>query len=81
MSNNRFSKLTSKGQITIPYAIRESLHLDTGSRLEFIVHNNNILLMPINKKLSDLQGLLSKPDKSLTIDDINNTIKQKHDRN
>lgn len=77
MQAQRFSKVTSKGQITIPYNIRQSLNLDTGSRVEFIIHDNNIVLVPINSKLSDLQGLLPKPQKTLTIDDINDIIKQR----
>ena len=78
MQAQRFSKVTSKGQITIPYNIRQSLNLDTGSRVEFIVHDNNIVLVPINSKLSDLQGLLPKPHKALTIDDINDVIRKKN---
>ena len=81
MSNNNFSKITSKGQITIPYNIREQLHLNVGSRVKCIIQNNAIVLLPINNKLSDLQGILPKPQKSLTITEMDNLIKKKYDRN
>ena len=81
MINNNFSKITSKGQITIPYNIREKLHLSAGSKLEFVIQNNSVLLMPINNKLSDLHGVLPKPEKALTIEQMNDIIKKKHDRN
>jgi antitoxin PrlF len=81
MINNNFSKLTSKGQVTIPHDIREELHLSTGSRLKFVIQNNSILLMPINNKLSDLKGILPKPKQALTVEQMNNIIKEKDDRN
>ena len=80
MINNNFSKLTSKGQVTIPQDIREELHLSTGSRLKFVIQNNSILLMPINNKLSDLKGILPKPKQTLTVEQMNNIIKEKDDR-
>lgn len=81
MPAQNFSKVTSKGQITIPHNIRQNLSLNAGSRVEFIVHDTNIILVPVNSTLSHLQGLLPKPDRSLTIDDINRVIKQKSNNN
>ena len=81
MNYNNFSKITSKGQVTIPHEIREELHLSTGSKLKFVIQNNSILLMPINNKLSDLKGILPKPKQALTILQMNNIIKEKDDRN
>ena len=56
MALNNFSKVTSKGQITIPHSIREQLHLSTGSKLEFVIKDNAVIMMPINNKLSNLHG-------------------------
>ena len=79
--HNNFSKVTSKGQVTIPHNIRKEMQLSAGSRLEFIIQNNSIILLPINNNLSDLHGILPKPDKSLSVDQMNKIIKEKHDRN
>jgi antitoxin PrlF len=81
MTINNFSKITSKGQVTIPHNIREKLHLSTGSKLEFVIQDNTVLMMPINNKLSNLHGILPKPKQALSIDDMNNVIRKKYDRN
>jgi AbrB family looped-hinge helix DNA binding protein len=81
MAINNFSKITSKGQVTIPHDIREKLHLSTGSKLEFVIRDNTVLMTPINNKLSNLHGILPKPKQPLSVDDMNNVIKKKYDRN
>ncbi|PCJ22343.1 MAG: AbrB family transcriptional regulator [Rickettsiales bacterium] len=63
MATNNFSKITSKGQVTIPHNIREKLHLSTGSKIEFIIQDDAVLMIPINNKLSNLYGILPKPKK------------------
>jgi AbrB family looped-hinge helix DNA binding protein len=80
MNLNSFSKVTSKGQITIPHSIREQLHLSTGSKLEFVIKDNTVIMMPINNKLSNLHGILPKLSKTISIDEMNNYNKKKHDR-
>ncbi|MFW5915075.1 MAG: AbrB/MazE/SpoVT family DNA-binding domain-containing protein, partial [Planctomycetota bacterium] len=35
------AKVTSKGQITIPKSVRDSLHLKPGNRIEVVVHDDN----------------------------------------
>ncbi|MDO8954741.1 MAG: AbrB/MazE/SpoVT family DNA-binding domain-containing protein [Gammaproteobacteria bacterium] len=47
--------LSSKGQITIPSKIREQFHLKAGDRIA------------INKSITSLKGLLSKPKKPLAV--------------
>lgn len=42
------SKLTQKGQATIPAAIREKLDLHTGDGIAFEVVNNKVILMKIS---------------------------------
>lgn len=80
MNLNSFSKVTSKGQITIPQSIREQLHLTTESRLKFVIKDNIVIMMPINNKLSNLRGILPKPPKTISIDEMNNIIRKKYDR-
>ena len=41
------SAITSKGQATIPKAIREHLHLKPGDRVKFFVHpDGTVFLLP-----------------------------------
>jgi len=47
--------LTTKGQLTIPKKIRESLRLHTGDKIEIIVTaKREALLRPISKKVDDI---------------------------
>ena len=55
-------KLSSKGQIVIPKAIREQLHWDAGMELIAVPTGDSIMLQPKPKKgkhrLEDLRGML-----------------------
>ena len=66
------AKLTSKGQVTIPKAVRDFLHLNTGDKLEFIVtENGEALLRPMTKKVDDVFGRLHKPGrKPISIEEM-----------
>jgi AbrB family looped-hinge helix DNA binding protein len=53
--------LTSKGQTTIPKAIRDSLHMKAGDRMTFTLMPDGVVLMRVkNKRVSELAGLLYK---------------------
>jgi AbrB family looped-hinge helix DNA binding protein len=55
------STLTSKGQTTIPKAIRDSLKMKTGDRITFTLMPDGVVLMRVkNKRVADLAGLLHK---------------------
>lgn len=54
--------ITSKGQITIPKEIRDSLMLHTGDRIDFrVTENGEVLLKPLTRRVDDLFGRLQKP--------------------
>ena len=44
------SKVTSKGQITIPLEIRKRMKLKKGDRLEFVVHGERTEIRPAREK-------------------------------
>lgn len=53
--------LTSKGQTTIPKAIRESLGLKAGDRMTFTLMPDGVVVVRAkNKRVSDLAGILYK---------------------
>ena len=58
--------LTSKGQLTIPKAVRDSLHLQTGDQVIFTVNTvntgNEAVITPMTKSVDDVFGLLHRPD-------------------
>ncbi len=77
MKSSLYSTLSEKGQITIPASIRNKMQLHTGNRFEFLDKGSFIVMLPVNKSLSDLKGFLPKPDKALSCDEMNEIIRNK----
>ena len=50
----------SKGEVVIPKDIRNQQGLKPNSKVEVLSINNGILLIPLNKKLSEFRGLFGK---------------------
>jgi antitoxin PrlF len=71
--------LTSKGQITIPKVVRETLNLHTGDKLEFVVTGEgNVLVRPVTKKVDDVFGRLHKPGrKPVSIQEMDAAIRKR----
>ena len=68
--------LTSKGQVTIPKAVRNRLHLKEGDKLEFILHQNSVEIIPISGSVRDLKGMVSKPEKVISLDEMDRVIRE-----
>lgn len=64
-----FAVLTTKGQITLPKAIRDKLGLDAGSTLDFeLLADNTITVRHIKPDARRIRGLLKSPhSKPLTV--------------
>lgn len=71
-----FTTLTSKGQLTIPKEVRESLNLAPGTRFYVTERNGQVVAVPKNRKLSELAGMLGSPPGGvhLTIDEMNEAV-------
>jgi len=54
------STLTSRGQTTIPKAIREALQLQPGDRVEFIQEDDRVVLRRAASDLTELDGLVDR---------------------
>jgi len=70
------SKITSKGQTTIPQEIREYLKLKTGDRIEFVIVDGGVRIIAKNLRLADLAGIMGPPPKGAgaTLEDIDEAI-------
>ena len=77
------SLLTAKGQTTIPKKIREYLNLHPGDKVDFVVdRNGDVILKPSTCDIKELEGILHKPGmKSVTIDEIKNSVKKRFGSN
>jgi AbrB family looped-hinge helix DNA binding protein len=69
------SIMTNRGQVTIPAEIRSKLNLISGNKLEFVLKGDQIVMMPINRSIKDLKGVLPNPKKSLSCEEMNDVIK------
>ena len=68
--------VTSKGQVTIPKAVRDALEIGNGDRLEFVVQDDgSCRVRTLRVDIRDLFGVL-KSDLHLTIDEMNEVIRQ-----
>lgn len=67
--------ITSKGQITLPKALRERLHLAPGDRVEFIVDDNDVVRMvPRTTSVTRLKGMLPRPERSVSLEEMDAAI-------
>jgi antitoxin PrlF len=66
--------ITSKGQMTVPKAIREALNIKPGDKCYVWVRDGEMIVVPRNKSLADLAGILGEPPygAGATIDDLSN---------
>jgi antitoxin PrlF len=63
------SVITRKGQVTIPKAIREHLHLKPGDRVKFFVHpDGSVVLLP-KLPVTTLRGMLKHRGSPATIEE------------
>jgi len=71
--------LTTKGQVTIPKAVRDSMRLHSGDKVEFIItEGGEALLRPVTKKVDDVFGRLHKTGiKPVSVEQMDAGIRQK----
>lgn len=71
--------LTSKGQVTIPKKIRESLNLHAGDKIEIVVtERGEAIIRPVSKKVDDVFCKLHQPGKAaVSVEAMNDAIKRR----
>ena len=67
--------LTSKGQITIPLDVRQSLKITQGDRVEFVeVSPGRFEILAKTRSIKELRGMFGPPMVHASIDEINEAI-------
>lgn len=67
--------VTSKGQVTIPKSVRDRLGVDAGDRLEFVeTADGTFTVVAATRDVKELKGIIPKPAKPVSIDDMNRAI-------
>ena len=67
------AKLSSKGQATIPKAVRDRLQIKSGDRFKFFFHPDGVIILP---KISTarLKGLIPKPAQPVSLEEMDRAI-------
>ncbi|HVW94002.1 MAG TPA: AbrB/MazE/SpoVT family DNA-binding domain-containing protein [Devosia sp.] len=70
--------LTSKGQMTLPKAVRDDLKLKPGDRIDVVKENGQYVLRPRNKRAVDLYGILGEPPagRGMTVEEMDEALGQ-----
>ena len=65
--------LSSKGQATIPKAVRDRLQIKSGDRFKFFFHPDGVIILP---KISTarLKGMIPKPAQPVSLEEIDRAI-------
>ena len=67
--------ITSKGQLTIPKAIREQLNLQSGDKVEFLVDKDgSVRIVTITASITKLKGMVPRPKKVVSLEEMNKAI-------
>jgi antitoxin PrlF len=73
--------LTSKGQVTIPKAVRDALGLDTGDRIDFIEAETGVYhVVAATRDVRELKGIIGKPRKPVSVDDMRRAVARRAGR-
>ena len=63
--------LTSKGQLTVPKAVRDALGLAAGGRVQFVEHDGGFLLIAASRETREPKGMfVGRRKKAATLDEI-----------
>ena len=64
--------LTSKGQMTLPSAVRARLGLEAGDRLIVTVQDDDTIILKRRPAavVTELRGLLPRPKRALTVEEM-----------
>ena len=69
------SRITSKGQVTIPEEIRRRVHLQAGERIEWAVTDRGTVeLRKAGGTLEALTRILPRPRRALTVEEMDHAV-------
>jgi AbrB family looped-hinge helix DNA binding protein len=69
------SKITSKGQITVPKMVREALALLPGDRMSFLIHDDGTVTVEAETvDLPSLRGVVKPGGRHVSIEQMNEAI-------
>jgi len=70
------SLVTTKGQVTIPAAVRHKLGIHQGDRVGFVYEDGKVVILPVIKNIEAAFGLISA-EQSVSLDDMEKAIQSR----
>ena len=67
------STITSRGQTTVPKAVREALELKAGDRVRYTIEGSVVRIRPL-RPISRLRGIVRRQGPPLSLEDIDRAI-------
>lgn len=74
------SKITSRGQTTIPKKVRDLLGLEPGDRVQFVLKEGEVVLQPIKLTLLDLRGSIKPRRHPEDFNEVRQEVKRRVSR-
>ena len=70
--------LTTKGQVTIPKAVRKQLDLKAGDRIDFIVNDlGEAVIRRVSRSTEEVRGMLAHRARTpLTVEQMDEAVRQ-----
>ncbi len=70
-----YATITQQGQVTIPPAVREALHLHEGDRVDFVIEaGGTVRLVPITASITELKGMLPAAKRVISLEEMDEAI-------
>lgn len=67
------STITSRGQTTVPKAVREALALKAGDRVRYTIEGSAVRIVPL-RPISRLRGIVRHKGPALSLEDMDRAI-------
>lgn len=67
------SKVSKRGQITLPKAVREALGLQPGDRVRYFIHEGDVKILPV-RPVTELFGILKYDGPPVSVEEMNDAI-------
>ena len=72
-----YTTVTSKGQLTLPKALRDKLQLAPGDRIEFRVDDDDTVRLVVKRNsIRRLKGMLAKPKNPVSLNEMEEAIEK-----
>ena len=69
------SSVTKKGQTTLPKPVRETLGLEAGDRVRYVISDGEVRILPV-RPISRLFGVLQHEGPAVTVEEMEQAVSE-----